>query len=86
MMYVLALILPPVSLLVIGKVFQGLFNLIVFVLAIVLWVLSLGIFSFITFPLWILAVVHALFVVHNHRTDNRLREIARDAATRPNDR
>ena len=86
MMYVLALILPPVALLVIGKVFQGIFNLILFVIAGVLWFLSLGFASFITFPLWIVCIVHALFVVDNHRTDNRLREIARDAAAGSHDR
>jgi hypothetical protein len=80
MMYVLALILPPVPLFMIGKMFQAIFNLILFVLSIVIFIVSFSFASFISFPLWLIAVVHALIVVHNHRTDTRMREIARDAA------
>jgi hypothetical protein len=85
-MYVLALILPPVSLFLIGKIFQAIFNLILFALSIVIFVGTFSFGSFISFPLWVISVVHALFVVHNHRTDTRMKEIARDAATGSHDR
>jgi hypothetical protein len=83
MMYLIALIVPPLALLMQGRIFGAIINLVLFVLAGGLFVLSLGILHFITFPIWVLCVVWAIVVVHNDRSDARMREIARETMPRP---
>jgi uncharacterized membrane protein YqaE (UPF0057 family) len=60
-LYLLALLLPPLAVLLCGKPFQALINLI-------LWPITLHVG----------AVVHALFVVHNHYADKRHEEILQE--------
>ena len=67
MLYIVALILPPLALLMVGAWLQGIINLVVFLLAIVLFIVSLGILHIITFPLWIICVIWAMVVVHRVR-------------------
>jgi hypothetical protein len=55
-----------------GKIFQAIFNLIMIVLAIIIFVGTLGFGSFFSFPLYIIAIIHAVFVVHGVRTDQRI--------------
>ena len=64
MLYLVAVILPPLAVLLAGKPFQAILNLVLL---------------FVT--LYVGALIHALFVVHNHYADKRqdrmLRELNR---------
>ena len=76
MIYLVAIFLPPLALLLYGKIFQAIFNFIICVLAIVLGIL------FIVLPgapfviLWGIAVLHALLAVNSAKQDARAREVA----------
>ena len=80
MLYILAIILPPIALFVAGKPIQGILNAVLFLLSIIIFAVSIGTLSFLSFPLWVVAVVHALFVVHGYRTDQKITKIAREVA------
>lgn len=76
MIYLVAIFLPPLALLLYGKIFQAIFNFIICVLAIVLGLI------FIVLPgapfviLWGIAVVHAVLAVNSAKQDARAREVA----------
>ena len=76
MIYLVAIFLPPLALLLYGKIFQAIFNFIICVLAIVLGIL------FIVLPgapfviLWGIAAVHAVLAVNSAKQDARAREVA----------
>ncbi len=72
MMYILAIILPPVALLVSGKIIQAIINLVLILLSLTIFVGTLSIGSFISFPLYIISIIHALFAVHGARTDQKI--------------
>jgi hypothetical protein len=69
MMYLVALILPPLALFLVGKPFQGILNLILWLASIVFALTILG-FT-IGFVLWAIAAVHAVFVVNGAKADKR---------------
>ena len=73
-MYLLALILPPVALLLSGKIFQAIFNFILIIISIVIFVGTLSLGSFISFPLYIISIIHAVLVVHGVRSDRKIEE------------
>lgn len=85
MMYLLALILPPIALFAVGKPIQGIINLIFFGVAAVLWFLTLGFLSFITFPIWIICIIHGVFVTHGVMQERKMREIAAEVSVGPMD-
>lgn len=64
MLYLLAIILPPLAILFSGKIFQAIFNLLVLVGGF-LFLLVFGSGT------WLLCVIHALFVVHSYKQDKR---------------
>ena len=76
MIYLDAIFLPPLALLLYGKIFQAIFNFVICVLAIVLGIL------FIVLPgapfviLWGIAVLHAVLAVNSAKQDARAREVA----------
>jgi hypothetical protein len=76
MIYLVAIFLPPLALLLYGKIFQAIFNFIICVLAIVLGLI------FIVLPgapfviLWGIAVVHAVLAVNSAKQDARARDVA----------
>lgn len=76
MIYLVAIFLPPLALLIYGKIFQAIFNFLICVLAIVLGLI------FIVLPgapfviLWGIAVVHAVLAVNSAKQDARAREVA----------
>lgn len=78
MMYLLALLVPPLAILFAGKPFQAVFNA-------VLWV---GGLLFILLPFvagqaaWGIAVIWALAVVHGRRGEARDRRMVEDALRR----
>ena len=55
MLYLVAVVLPPLAVLLCGKPFQ----------AIISFILQLTVIG------WLPATIHALFVVHNHNADKR---------------
>ena len=61
MLYLVAVILPPLAVLLAGKPFQAILNLVLL---------------FVT--LYVGALIHALFVVHNHYADKRQERMLRD--------
>ena len=82
MSYLLALIIPPVAIFIAGKPIQGIINAIIFVISILVFIGTLGFGSFLSFPLWVVAVIHALFVVHGNRNDQRTRDLISAASNR----
>ncbi len=76
MIYLVAIFLPPLALLLYGKIFQAIFNFLICVLAIVLGLI------FIVLPgapfviLWGIAVVHAILAVNSAKQDARARDVA----------
>ncbi len=75
MLYLLAVVLPPLALLMSGKPLQALFNLVLFVASLVLAILTFG-------TLWIVCVLWALVGAHNHYNDGRVRRAVEDAMRR----
>jgi hypothetical protein len=72
MMYILAILLPPVALLLTGKLFQAIFNVGLIAISIIIFVGTFGFGSPLSFPLYIIAIIHAVFVVHGARTDDKI--------------
>ena len=74
MMFLLAIFCSPLALLITGKPFQALFNLILYVLSIAAWATiilhSLG------FALWAVALIHAILAINAAQEDRRARRIA----------
>jgi hypothetical protein len=71
MIYLVALILPPLALLLYGKVFQAIFNLVIYLLAWVVFVFSLFLGGSPGFVLWLIAALHAVLVVNEAKKDAR---------------
>jgi hypothetical protein len=74
MIYILCIFISPVALLLVGKPFQALFNLLFWLTALVLLI---TIFLFWPFGIgaWAIGVVHAILVVNNHRAEKRNRAL-----------
>lgn len=72
MIYLVALILPPLALLLSGKIFQAIFNLLIYVLAWVVFIFSLFLGGSPGFVLWLIAALHAIFVINNAKKDARM--------------
>ncbi|MGX1305974.1 putative membrane protein YqiK [Amorphus suaedae] len=75
MIYVLAFFLPPLALLLEGKVFSALFNLILIVLVIVLSLLTLFTFAF----LLLIPSLHAIIVIAQARRKREHEELVEAA-------
>jgi len=73
MLYLLAIFCAPLALLLIGKWFQAILNLGLYVAALVL-VITI-VFSHFGFVVWIVGVVHAVLVINNHRAERRTQAI-----------
>jgi hypothetical protein len=72
MIYLVALILPPLALLLYGKIFQAVFNLLIYALAWVVFIPSLFLGGSPGFVLWLIAALHAVFVINNVKKDARM--------------
>ncbi|WP_321393234.1 hypothetical protein [Emcibacter sp.] len=68
MIYLLAFFLPPLALIFYGKIFQAIFNA-------VLWVVGIFFVLLGGWILWAIAVGHAIFVIHGSRADARTQKI-----------
>jgi uncharacterized membrane protein YqaE (UPF0057 family) len=77
-MYLLALLIPPVAILLSGRPFQAVFNAVVWVIGLVLLVLPFvpGMMT------WGIAALWALAVVHNRKAAARDRRLVEDAIAR----
>jgi len=73
MLFLVAFFCSPLALLLAGKPFQALANLMLYVLSIVLWVTI--IFHHAAFILWLIGVVHAVMAIDNARADRRNRDL-----------
>jgi hypothetical protein len=80
MIYLLAFFCSPLALLLAGKPVSALFNLILYVISIVLWVTIL--FAHTAFLLWIVCVLHAVLAINNAREDRRARRIIESSRPR----
>lgn len=78
MMYLLAIILPPLAILLSGRPFQAVFNALVWVLGVVLTVLPF----LVGLPLVGVAAIWALMVVHARKQAARDRRLVDDALRR----
>jgi hypothetical protein len=74
MLYFVALFCSPLALLLAGRPISALFNLILYILSIVLVVTIL--LAHFGFLLWLAGFVHAVLVINNAREDRRARWIA----------
>ena len=79
MIYLIAIFCSPLALLLTGRPISALFNLILYILSIALWLTI--ILHHAGFLLWLVAFVHAVLVIHGAREDRRARWIA-DAVRR----
>ena len=66
MRYLLALLLPPLAILLCGKLIQFTLNLILCIISVMTLLV-----------LWPLPVIHALLVVHSHLADKRIKRLVR---------
>jgi hypothetical protein len=73
MLYLIAIFCSPLALLLAGKPISALFNLIFYILSIVLWVTLL--FWHAALLLWAVAFLHAVFAIHDTRADRRARRV-----------
>lgn len=73
MLYLCALILPPLALFLSGKPFQGILNLLLWLASVIFAITILG-FT-IGFVLWVVCAVHAIFVVHSAAADARTKAL-----------
>jgi len=78
MIYLIAILFPPLALLIYGKIFQAIFNLLLLLLGLIsipiaiLPVFTLGL----PIILWGIAVLHAILAVNSAKQDARAKEIA----------
>jgi uncharacterized membrane protein YqaE (UPF0057 family) len=75
MLYLVALVLPPLALLMVGAWFQAILNFILFVLSGLLFIGTLSFASPITFPMWVICVAWAAIVVYRAKDEARTRRI-----------
>jgi hypothetical protein len=80
MLYLLAFFCSPLALLLAGKPFQALANLIVYVVSIVCW--ATIILYHVGFMLWLIAALHAVIAIDNARADRRARRVIAAARQR----
>ena len=76
MIYLIAIFLPPLALLLYGKIFQAIFNFIICVLAIVLGIIFIVLPGAPFVVLWGIAVLHVVLAVNSAKQDARAREVA----------
>jgi uncharacterized membrane protein len=76
MIYLVAILLPPLALLLYGKIFQAIINFVICVLAIVLGAIFLLLPGAPFVVLWGIAVLHAVLAVNSAKQDARARDVA----------
>ncbi|MFT5485126.1 MAG: hypothetical protein ACI9JL_001527 [Paracoccaceae bacterium] len=74
MLYLVAIIVPPLAILLCGKPFQAIFNLLLLIFGLLVFIGTFGFGSGITFVIWIACIAHGMFTVHGRN------QAARDRA------
>ena len=75
MLYLVAIIVPQLAILLCGKPFQAIFNLILLILGLLIFIGTLGLANGITFVIWIASIAYAMFTVHGRNQDARDRAL-----------
>lgn len=70
MLYLLAIVIPPLALLLSGKPFQALISAVLWIPSVIFALLGGGL-------LWIILAVHALFVVRDRNTRKMMEDMQR---------
>lgn len=73
MLYFIAIFCSPLALLLAGKPFQAIANLILYILSIVFWITI--IFHSVGFVLWALGLIHAIASIDSARANRRNRAL-----------
>jgi hypothetical protein len=73
MIYLAAIFISPLALLLVGKWFQAILNLVLYVVSIVLVVTI--VFSWAGFICWAVGVAHAVLVINSHKAEKRHQEM-----------
>lgn len=76
MLYLVAIVIPPLAILLCGKPFQAIFNLLLLIFGLLIFVGTLGLANGITFVIWIACIAHAMFAVHGRNQAARDRALA----------
>lgn len=76
MLYLVAIIIPPLAILLCGKPFQAIFSLILLIFGLLIFIGTFGVASGVTFVIWIACIAHAMFTVHGRNQAARDRAIA----------
>jgi len=71
MLYLFAILIPPLGLLLCGKPFQAILSLVFWVLAWIFAIFGAG------FIMWLILAAHAVFVVRDHNTRKMMEDITR---------
>jgi uncharacterized membrane protein len=74
MLYLVAIIIPPLALLLSGKPFQAISSLVLWILA---WVFSIFLGAGVV--MWLILAAHAIFVVRDRNTRKMMEDIRRGA-------
>ena len=75
-LYLVAIIVPPLAILLSGKPFQAIFNFLLLVLCLLVFIGTFGLASGITFVVWVACIAHGMFTVHGRKQAARDRAIA----------
>ncbi len=75
MIYLLAIVLPPLALLLYGRVLQAIINLVIWLAAVIVFVASLTLLAGLSAALWLVCVVHAILVINRVQNDRRNRAL-----------
>jgi hypothetical protein len=75
MIYLVAIFIPWLALLLMGRVFQAIVNFALWLFAVLILVLSLGLAHALSALLWLLCVVHAILAVNAAKQDRRNRAL-----------
>lgn len=75
MIYLVAILCPPLALLFKGKIFQMIINGLLWLLSIIIFVFSLGFLSPASFPIWLVTIIWAILVVKGANDDERTQQI-----------
>lgn len=75
MIYLVAIICPPLALLFKGKIFQMILNGILWGISVIMFIFSFGFLGPLTFPIWIVTIIWAILVVKGANDDERTQQI-----------
>ena len=78
MIYLVAILLPPLALLIYGKIFQAIFSFLLLAIGIItIPIAILPVFTMgLPIIIWGIAVLHAVLAVNSAKQDARAREVA----------